>query len=167
MCCSGYSTSSKPLLGDTSPGKESDDAWGDDWGGTWGGNSPSPTGSEPEKEQWDSWSNERTEDNTPSTKPEEDGWSSQGWGDFDSAETDKAASKPHKKEKNKHNRSKQKTAEPAIANLIDFGEAEGKPQAEGWEDWREPNDDEAWESLELDAPAKTGQSSLAIGKKGD
>ena len=175
-------TNEKPLLGDASPDNDEWAGWVDEWKED-GSKSPSsqPSVNKDEEEPWEDWSNQTGSAQSPATTnntdPADD-WNNDGWGDADlpsvdtaTATADNKASASKAKHKKKRPTTRDRSAEPATANLIDFGNSaanKGAPeQGLDNEVWAAEGEDDMWQTLELDATPAKSTSYRPKSKKGD
>lgn len=178
-----YSNSGeKPLLGERSPeGDENWSGWGDEWGNgsDKSPSSPSSEGQAGNNDGWEDWSNEQSpvsKDPLPPTDKDGDDWNNEEWGSgltsSDTTTTTSASVNKKKKAQPKKAKPSQKEPyEPAMGNLIDLG---GDPSAnsssvsagDGWDNDSWAQEDDEWQSLELDS-AISKSSSKTKSNKGD
>lgn len=174
-------TNEKPLLGDTSPDNDEWAGWVDEWKEDGSKSSASqPSITKDQEEPWEDWSNQGNSSQSSATNHKElsDDWNNDGWDDTPLTATDSRNSQSASRAKHKPHASKARSstgkknpAEPATANLIDFGNGatNNTGAEEGWDNevWAAEDEDDVWQTLELDpAPAKTSNYK-AKSKKGD
>ncbi|XP_067679916.1 ADP-ribosylation factor GTPase-activating protein 1-like isoform X2 [Haliotis asinina] len=169
----GEKTSLLGAKGDPSKNRllsDDDDSWGDSWGSEWddkkkkkSGQSDWSAGDDDELEawlnndetplsstssskqkskndNWDDWGNDtggnstakKTKENKKASKNKEDGWKDVDW---DSGFTSPAKQK-----------------EPLVGNLLDLGDTSAGNDNGGWDNdvWANDDDDDAWQSLDVD-----------------
>ena len=155
-----FADNDKPLL-ENSP--EHEDSW-EGWGDTWGKGDSLNGEKAQEADNWDSWSNEKSPQKSSKVKDQD--WNTEEWSGFSDQPKAAKSKSSHKKSKTK---SSAKSAEPATANLIDFGSEGNGTTNEGWDNevWAQNDEDDAWQSLELDSGKASKNIPKAKSKKGD
>ena len=136
---------------------------------------------EDDGDAWGSWSNEGSPSPAAGKTDQDDAWNNDDWGtgtglttttatSATTTSTTKKSSSTSNHKKSSSSRSKhhkkhaKKTGEPATANLIDFGENNTEPAAQnndGWDNevWAQEDDDDVWQSLELDSSSSKAKAS--------